>query len=115
MQLKSERTLERSEQSKGYTLLELSIVIVIVSIVLVPIIRQYSIYEKERLRILTSERIAEASNEVLLYAATRASYPCPSDPMAGIERQLWDWSTVPATRAALSALAVGSCLAGTGI
>lgn len=117
MQLKSERTLERSEQSKGYTLLELSIVIVIVSIVLVPIIRQYSIYEKERLRILTSERIAEASNEVLLYAATRASYPCPSDPMAGIGTANYgiDPCTVPATRAALSALAVGSCLAGTGI
>lgn len=61
----------------GFTLIELSIVILISGLLIIPLTQLYSNFLFEKKIVLTKENLAKVSNAVALTSVIR--YPCPSD------------------------------------
>ncbi len=68
--------MQRSASS-GFTLIELTIVILIVGVLMVPLTQMYSLYLKEKRIITTNESIQNSIRSLALFSPKR--FPCPSD------------------------------------
>lgn len=84
--------------SKGFTLIELSIVIIIVGILVLPLMQLFTNYEKEKRVQITKDNINKAFSLINGWGEPR--YPCPTDrslaknsPNYGIEQ--CDITTIP--------------------
>jgi prepilin-type N-terminal cleavage/methylation domain-containing protein len=63
-------------QSKGFTLLELSLVITIIGLIAIPLLQYYKIFLINEQMIKTKDNIAEAATAIQIFGLR---YPCPSD------------------------------------
>jgi prepilin-type N-terminal cleavage/methylation domain-containing protein len=75
---------------EGFTLLELSIVILVVGVLLTPLLRLYQTYQIEELTRKTKEHITVATNGIGIFNPLRLPCPAdrslpPSDPAYGFE------------------------------
>ena len=73
------------KSQKGFTLLELAIVILITGIMFIPLVKMYETYDNKRRIEATRERIAGAASQVMEYKddmdnGTLYAFPCPADP-----------------------------------
>lgn len=66
-----------NSSNKGFTLLELALVILISGIIMAPLIKLYTTYIIQKKITVTKEHISEASNALGTFSID--SYPCPSD------------------------------------
>lgn len=89
-----------SVRSKGFTLLEMTIVLIIVSLIMVAIIEVYDRYHQMIKIKKTVEHIQEASLRISSHFPIMLRYPCPaeptrsiSDPDYGVEQ--CDFSAIP--------------------
>jgi len=80
MNTRKETDLKVSDH--GFTLVELSMVIIIVGFLLIPFIGMYSNYYKEKRLTESRDNIREASSYMSKFfsASTPSRYPCPADP-----------------------------------
>lgn len=79
--------------NKGFTLIELSIIVMIVGILMIPAFRAYDTYLYGKRVTETKEHIAKLQSEISIFAIKYDRYPCPSDrslspsdPMYGYEQ-----------------------------
>ena len=73
------------KSQKGFTLLELAIVILITGIMFIPLVKMYEVYDKKKRVNITRDRISEASAQVQRYILNLnvgqfSALPCPADP-----------------------------------
>ena len=68
----------KSEQ--GFSLLEMSILIIVLGILSVPAIQAYNNYRENRDRTETQEALNNTANALAQYFAINGRYPCPADP-----------------------------------
>lgn len=61
----------------GFTLLEISMVIIIVGLLMIPLVHMYDLFLKDRRMNDTRERIDDSVRSLALFSPTR--FPCPSD------------------------------------
>jgi len=71
-----------ASEEKGFTLIELSIVIIISSLLFLPLIKLYEIDQKKKKIALTKERLLAVNTLITAYGDVVASevFPCPADP-----------------------------------
>ncbi len=93
-------------KQKGYTLVEMGLVVVLLGIAFAAAIPIYSLYLKERAQSTTEEKMVDVKDEIEKYRDRTGAYPCPAaidlkegDPNYGIS----------AANCSTSALAAGSC------
>lgn len=67
----------RASSSSGFTLIELTIVIVIIGLLMVPLTQMYNLYLKEKRVLATQEAIENSVRSMALFSPKR--FPCPSD------------------------------------
>lgn len=98
-------------KSRGFTLVELSIVILITGLLFIPLVRQYSLYETDRKTKDTKIAVSFSGGMMDQYNTELDAYPCPADasllptdPNFGVEQCV-----------ALSALALDTCNASGGL
>jgi prepilin-type N-terminal cleavage/methylation domain-containing protein len=75
--LKEKTNVNTKKDSKGFTLLELSMVILISGILLVPLLRLYTTYIIHKKIADTKENISEVASAMAVFNVD--NYPCPSD------------------------------------
>lgn len=75
--LKEKTNVNLNKASNGFTLLELSMVILISGILMVPLLRLYTTYILHKRIITTKENISEVANAMAIFSVD--NYPCPSD------------------------------------
>jgi len=63
---------------RGFTLIELSIVILIIGILIVPMVRMYNIYLYDQASRTTKERVVLMSSAVAKFMTNESRYPCPA-------------------------------------
>ncbi len=69
--------MNRFSSAKGLTLIELSLVILIMGILLAPLLQLYQTYQVEELTRKTKEHITTATNSIGIFSPIRL--PCPAD------------------------------------
>lgn len=73
-------TLMRSRGQRGYTLIELAIVVIIIGLLIAPMATAYSIKRKKDEIALTERNVALVSRAIGGFRATTGRYPCPAIP-----------------------------------
>lgn len=68
---------------KGFTLIEIAIVLIIVGILIVPLMRMYHIYKQDRLWNETKSNVVLAQAALTNFYFDNFRYPCPADPTLG--------------------------------
>ena len=74
--------MRRCHKQGGFSLIELSIVLVIIGLLMVPIIQAYDLYLKQRILNKTAVAMDDAKTSVTAFYDALRRYPCPSDPSA---------------------------------
>ncbi|MDY0028646.1 MAG: prepilin-type N-terminal cleavage/methylation domain-containing protein [Pseudobdellovibrionaceae bacterium] len=75
-----DRTHHTREHEAGFTLIEISMVIIIVAVLLTPLIAMYSNYYIGKKITDTEENLTESSSYVSTFFSATGRYPCPADP-----------------------------------
>ncbi len=70
----------KQNHCRGFTLIELAIVIIITGLLFVPLVRQYSIYEMDKRVEDTKDAISLSSSLIARLKIDDSVYPCPADP-----------------------------------
>ena len=65
--------------SKGFTLVELAIVIIITGLLMIPAFHMYDTYLYEKRVRETRDHLAKIKTELAVFQIKRGRYPCPSD------------------------------------
>ncbi len=109
-------THDNRSREQGFTLIELSIVILIFAIMVTPLISLYARYIEEK-RIITSKEILSDANTRLSTYYTRGSYPCPSDLSKGLGDPDMgvDFCGTSSFAAVAAAIPLNTCINGGGI
>jgi prepilin-type N-terminal cleavage/methylation domain-containing protein len=77
----------------GFTLIEIMMVMIIISLILTPLIYWYSVYEKQRKMTLTKERVEQAYQKLVDFKKFNNFYPLP----AGLEQPRPEYTGAAAT------------------
>ncbi len=101
-----------TRKDDGFTLLELSIVILIFGFIVTPLIDLYSKNINSQRRTVTVERVEKAVSQIRIYRTNSFSAPCPADRTLNINDANFGISDCGA---AVAGLAVGACIPGGGI
>jgi prepilin-type N-terminal cleavage/methylation domain-containing protein len=110
MNMKKNNFIKNSET--GFTLIELSIVMLIVSILIIPLFKIYESYLLQKKIIVTKENIAKAADEMSFMYANRV--PCPSNRSlamthANFGREVCALPSIAAIPTCIAALNQGIC------
>jgi len=98
-------------KTNGFTLVEISIVIIIFGIITIPLLQMYTDYLKEKRRTDTVERVEKAVSQIRIYRANANSAPCPANRALNINNA--NFGVEDCANAV--ALAVGACTPDNGI
>lgn len=98
-------------QEAGFTLIEMSIVMLIFSIIVLPLLSLYAEYQLAQKRVVTLERIDNAASQVRIYRPSTFAYPCPADRALSPNDAMYGFEDC----AAFLALAMNTCSANGGI
>lgn len=91
---------------KGFTLVEIAILIIIVGLLAIPLFQIYDTYQYDKRVRITRENIAKIQGELAIYAASFKRYPIPAD--AGLRTNNINFGTETESTMAYG-LAAGSC------
>lgn len=71
--------LKKNRKNGGFSLIELSIVLIVVSLLIIPLIRAYDIYKTQKIITDTKFTLGQASQSLTNFYEKFGRYPCPAD------------------------------------
>lgn len=100
---KMARTYQTQNSESGFTLVELSMVMIIVAILLTPLIAMYTNYYIGKKITDTEENLGESSSYVSTFFSATGRYPCPADPSLPVTNAAYGVEDCTASGAIISA------------
>lgn len=73
------KTQKNHFSHSGFTLIEMSIVIIIMGFMLLPLVNIYNNYNHQKKAMATQEAVNEMSAQIASFVSTNGRFPCPSD------------------------------------
>ena len=101
----------QKNSTAGFTLIELTIVILIVAVISLPLFNIYEGYIRAQKRQVTIERIDNIASQIRIFRPSTFSYPCPADRALSKDDAMFGFEDC----AAFAALAINTCTANGGI
>lgn len=78
---KQAKALGYMQNQQGFSLIELSIILVIMGILIVPVVQAYNLYKKDQDRSETLDGLQDVATALgQYYISNNGIYPCPADP-----------------------------------
>jgi prepilin-type N-terminal cleavage/methylation domain-containing protein len=74
-------SIEKQYRQQGFTLVELSIVIVILGILIAALLQTYAVFDKKQRVEVTKDNTKAAYMALAAYKANKGFYPCPASPL----------------------------------
>ena len=78
--MRNNKPQTKNHSQSGFTLIELSLVLIIVSLLILPLLAMYSNYVIGKKITDTNENIETATNYISTFFSATGRYPCPADP-----------------------------------
>jgi type II secretory pathway pseudopilin PulG len=104
-QMKISSTAYPDKGNAGFSLIELSILLIVMGLLITPLINAYSVYQAQKRMNDTSLAVAMVNNAISNYYGMSLHYPCPSDRSLGFN----EVGHGNAECAAFQALSDGTC------
>lgn len=109
---------KKNSSSVGFSLIELSIVILITGLLFIPLVRGFSLYQKNAQLTEEKESVSLASGLIGLYKGGLSAYPCPADaslPPTDAQYGMPQCASTSLLNANAALVNVGDCTAGGGV